>query len=348
MPRIRVAVAGCGSVSGPYLRDLARCPNAEVVAVCDSDPARAAGRASEFGIARVFHDIDALLSDADFELLVNLTAVPSHFALNLKALRAGRHVLCEKPIAMTREEGRLLLAAAAEQRVLFTGAPNVVTSPAFRAMADAVANGEIGRVAVAHGRYGYAGPDWGPWFYRKGGGALFDLGVYDVTFITGLLGPARSVIALSGTAIPERVIEGERVRVEADDNTVLLLDHGDAVFSTIQTGFVYGAYHDERAIEVIGTGGSAYLLGWDWEPKGVEIRTGVAADWTMRAEDQQDYSWEHGASYIARCLATGRQPAMPGEHAYHVLDIMLGALESAETGRRIEVSSRFQWPVPPA
>lgn len=344
----RVAVAGCGSVSGPYLRDLTSCEAAEVVAVCDIEQARAEQRAAEFGIRRAFDGLDAMLDGADFDLFVNLSAMQSHFDLNLRALQAGKHVLCEKPIATTRDDGQCLLTTAAEQGVLLVGAPNVVTSPAFRAMAGAVASGEIGRVCVAHGSYGHGGPTWGPWFYRKGGGSLFDLGVYNITFLTGLLGPARAVVSLSGTAIKERLIEGEHVQVEADDNTVLLIDHGDAVFSTIQTGFVYGQYHDERTVEVIGTEGSAYLLGWDWGPDGVEVTTSHRKGWSTRAADQKGYCWEHGASYIAECLASGRQPAMTGEHAFHVLDIMLSALDSAATGRRIDVASRFPWPVPVA
>src|SRR5438270_637506 len=89
-----------------------------------------------------------------------------------------------------------------------------------------VAVAGCGRVHAAHGRDGHGGPSWGPWFYRKGGGSLFDLGVYNITTLTGLLGPARGVVALSGVAVPERVVEGERVRVEADDNVMLLMDHG--------------------------------------------------------------------------------------------------------------------------
>jgi predicted dehydrogenase len=343
MPPIRIAIAGCGSVSEKYLPDIARCPYAEVVAVCDTERARAEARAAEFDIAQAFGSAADMLAGADFDLFVNLTAMPSHFELNLAALRAGKNVLCEKPIATSREDGKLLLATATERGVLMTGAPIVVTSPAFRAMARAITEGDLGRVVAARGCYGHSGPTWGPWFYRKGGGCLFDLGVYNITYFTGLLGPARSVVAMSGTAIPERYIDGERVEVEAEDNTMLLIDHGNAVFSSIQTGFGYGRYHEDRTIEVIGTGGSAYLLGWDWEPHGVEVS--LPGGWSIRAEDQDDYAWQHGASYVSECLATGRAPAVTGEHAYHVLDVMLGALESAESGRRIEVESRFAWPV---
>jgi len=324
---------------------LIQSPNVELAGVCDVVKERAAERAEEFGVPLAFDDFDRMLTDLDFDLLVNLTAMPSHFPLNLAALRAGKHVFCEKPIAAALEDGHRLLEAARENHVRIFGAPNVVTSPAFRCLAEVIRSGEIGEVRVAHGRYGHGGPTWGPWFYQKGGGSLFDLGVYNVTTLTGLLGPARSVTALTGIAIPERTVEGQRVRVEADDNTMLLMDHGGATFSCVQTGFVYPNLPEGQTLEIVGRKGTAGLLGYDWGPEGVRVRTEAASEGETRAADQQGYGWERGASTIAECLATGTDPPMTGEHALHVLEVMLAALESGRSGRRIEIESRFRWPV---
>jgi predicted dehydrogenase len=345
MSRIKVAVAGCGSVSQAYLKDLKQSPHVELVSVCDVVPDRAARRAAEHCVPHHFADFDAMLAGPPFDLMINLTAMPYHFPLNLKALQAGRHVLCEKPIATTLEDGRRLLEEAEARGRQLVGAPNLVTSPAFRCMSEILGSGEIGRVHAAHGRYGHAGPSWGPWFYRKGGGSLFDLGVYNITTLTGLLGPVQGVVALSGVAISERFVEGERVRVEADDNTMLLMDHGDAVFSGVQTGFVYRAQRKDRTVELIGTKGSLNLLGHDWGPEGVEVWTEARGDWETRCQDQQEYGWQTGGVYVAECLATGRPSLMTGEHAFHVLEVMLAAHESAATGRRVVVESRFPWPV---
>src|SRR5690348_2172026 len=128
--RIRVAVAGCGSVSQYYLADLRESPHVELVSVCDVVPERAARRAAEFEVPCHFGDFDRMMSGPEFDLLVNLTAMPYHFPLNLKALQAGRHVFCEKPIATALADGRRLLEGARGVRLF--GAPNVVTSPAFR------------------------------------------------------------------------------------------------------------------------------------------------------------------------------------------------------------------------
>jgi predicted dehydrogenase len=111
------------------------------------------------------------------------------------------------------------------------------------------------------------------------------------------------------------VVEGERVTVEADDNTMLL------------------------------TQGSAYLLGWDWEPAGVELWMQDRKTPQILAKNQEGYRWEGGGSYIAECLATGRPSLMTAEHSLHVLEVMLAVHESAASGRRVAVSSRFPWPL---
>lgn len=341
MDRVNVALVGCGSVSNAYLRDLTTSSHARVVAVCDVMRDRAENRARQYGIPKVYTDLEAMLATETFDLLVNTTSMPHHGPCNEKALLTGRHVFCEKPIATDLAHAARLLSLADERGVQLWGAPNATLSPAFAAMAEVIAGGEIGAVHAASGRYGHGGTTWGPWFYKAGGGSLFDLGVYNVTTLTGLLGPAVSVMALAGIAVPERVIEGERIRVEADDNTVLVLDHGNARYSCIQTGFVFGAQRDDWTIEVIGTEGAMVLLGYDWAPQGVELRRKGAKEWSRRATDQHGYLWENGASAACRHLITGEPFPMTKEHAYHVLEVMLAALESGKSGKRVPVSSRF-------
>ena len=200
---------------------------------------------------------------------------------------------------------------------------------------------------AAHACYGHAGPSWGPWFYGDDGGSLFDLGVYNVTTLTGLLGPAKAVIALSGTAIPERQVDAQTVRATADDNTMLLIDHGDTVYSHIQTGFVYSAQRGDRTIELIGTEGAANLLGFDWGPAGVEEWRASSGAWETTCEDAQGYCWQSGAAHVAECLVTGVQPRMTGEHALHTLEVMTAAKASAARGERIAVESTFELPAAP-
>ncbi|QBD77138.1 Gfo/Idh/MocA family oxidoreductase [Ktedonosporobacter rubrisoli] len=352
MSKVRVAVVGCGNVSNKYIPHLKQSPYIDLLAVCDNRIDYARSHAETYAIAHYFDDIDKLLAAVKFDLLVNLTPMQFHAPYNRKGLEAGRNVWCEKPIATDLSEAHALLDLARSKGLGLWGAPNSPASPAFQCMASVLASGEIGRACVAHGIYGWSGPSWPgtAWFYKKGGGSLFDLGVYNITTLTGLLGPAKSVVAMAGAAIPERIIAGETVKVEADDNTALIVDHGNAIYSVIQTGFVYGAQREDWTIQVIGTSGAMTLGGFDWAPQDVSVYSGdrtLSPDgqWKIRYQSNYDYHWEGGASYIAECLAKGEKPLLSGEHAVHVLEIMLAALNSAETGRREQIESSFPWPL---
>lgn len=122
MSVIRIAIAGCGSVSWHYLNDLKTSKHAQVVAVCDVREERARERAEQFGVPQVYTDVDDLLSRCQFDMLINLTSMQQHYPINLKALQAGKHVLCEKPFATTVEEGRTLIETARQHGVYLWGA----------------------------------------------------------------------------------------------------------------------------------------------------------------------------------------------------------------------------------
>ena len=114
--------------------------------------------------------------------------------------------------------------------------------------------GVIGRPHTARARYGWAGPDWDEWFYSASGGALFDISMYNITALTGLLGLVRRVAAFTGIAVPQRTAAGTLATVEAEDNAQLLLDHGDGVFSSVTAGFTMQQTRSP-AIEVYGAEG---------------------------------------------------------------------------------------------
>ena len=352
MRTVRVAIVGCGNVAEKYVPHLQQSDAVELIAVCDPLVDRAHSFAQAYSIEHTFQDVDQMLWTLDFELFVNLTPMPLHASINRKALEAGRNVWCEKPIATDLAEAQSLLALARQRGVGLWSAPANPIAPAFQLMAKALSTGTIGRVFAAHGIAGSSGPSWpgSDWFYQKGGGSLFDLGVYNVSLLTGLLGPARGVVALSGIAIPHRIIGGQSIPVEADDNTALLLDHGNTVYSVIQTGFVYAAQREDWTVQVIGTGGALTMGGYAWEPKEVSLYRGdqvkAPGRWdTNLLGEQELYVWQSGATYIAECLAKGEKPRLAGEHAVHILEIMLAAKRSAQTGQHIQISSTFSWPL---
>ncbi|MCA9184374.1 MAG: Gfo/Idh/MocA family oxidoreductase [Pirellulaceae bacterium] len=351
--KTRVGVIGCGSVSHRYLPHLAACPFAELVSTCDIIEDRAISQAQAHRVPHHYPNVQQMLAGADFDLLVNLTDMQEHEHINREAIAAGKHVWSEKPIANSLAAGQELLQQAKLQKVRVWGAPVVVSSPQFAAMSRILQQGKLGRVAAAHADYGHTGPSWSSFFYEKGGGSLPDLGVYNLTTLTGLLGPAKSLVAMVNVITPTRIIDGKgEIRVTEEDNAMVVLEHANGTLSHVQSGFNYfnphgheGRAETRHTISIVGTEGSMGLVGYDWEPLGVDIATVDNPHYQRQCEDASGYVWQQGASLVDECLATGKEPLFTPEHALHVVEIICAARESQSTGRRIPLTSTFRWPI---
>ncbi len=351
--KVRVGVIGCGSVSHSYLPHLAKCRHVELVSACDIIPERAKAQAAKFGIPNHYPHIDRMLAGAAFDLLVNLTDMQEHERLNRQAIAAGKHVWSEKPLANSLTAGQELLEAAKKKGVRFWGAPAMVVSPQFAFMAKTLAGGKLGKLVAAHAEYGHTGPDWSAFFYEKGGGSLPDLGVYNLTTLTGLLGPAKAVAAMTSVVTPTRRIRGRgEVRVAAEDNAMVLMDHGGGLISHVQSGFNYfnphghdGSGEQRHTVTIVGRTGFLGLVGYDWDPRGVDVATAGDPAPRRHATDKAGFVWQMGASLAAESLATGRELLVTPEHALHVLEVIQAARESQDTGRRVPLRSTFKWPV---
>jgi predicted dehydrogenase len=351
--RIRVAVIGCGSVSHSYLPHLSKSPHVELVSACDIIPERAKAQAEKFKIPNQYPHIDKLLAGAAFDLLVNLTDMQEHERLNRQAIEDGKHVWSEKPMANSLQAGQDLLAAANKKGLKVWGAPAMVVSPQFAFLAKTLKSGALGRVAAAHADYGHTGPDWSAFFYEKGGGSLPDLAVYNLTTLTGLLGPARAVTAMTSVVTLTRKIRGKgEIKVVAEDNAMVLMDHGEGVISHVQSGFNYfnphghdGSKEHRHTITIVGTTGSLGLVGYDWDPRGVDLATLKEPAFKRHATEKGDFVWQMGASLAAESLATDKVLLITPEHALHVLEVIQAARESQDTGRRVPLRSSFKWPV---
>jgi predicted dehydrogenase len=351
--RIKVGVIGCGSVSTKYFPHLSASPFVELVSACDIKPDRAKRAAEKHKIANQYPHIDAMLGGVTFDLLVNLTDMQEHEHLNRQAIVAAKHVWSEKPIANSLEAGQELLEMSKQKGTRLWGAPTVVNSPQFQFMAKTLREGTLGRVAAAHASYGHLGPNWSSFFYEKGGGSMPDLGVYNLTTLTGLLGPAKSVVAMTSIVTPTRKITDKGdISVTAEDNAMVVMDHGNGVLSHVQCGFNYFAAEehddvrqDHHTITLTGTNGELAMAGYDWAPHGVDVATRAQRKFQRYASDRAGYVWQQGASLVAECLATGKEPPFTPEHALHVVEIMTAARQSQESGRRIQMRSTFKWPL---
>lgn len=342
--QVTIGIIGCGSVAQnaylPLIINLRSQGKVAEVVGCDTDPERLEIVQRRFGVDRVTTDASAVISDPSVDIVLILTSMPEHGALTIQALAAGKNVLVEKPMATTLEEGRRVLEAAEASEGVLVCAPHVQLSPDFQEMYRAVNDGKVGRPLIGRARYGWDGPDWSKWFYAPGGGPLFDLGVYNVTSLTGLLGPVRRVTALSTLTRPERVVEGELITVQTDDTFQIVLEHVEGALSTVTTAFGMQKYRG-AAVEVYGLEGTIQLMGDDWAPTGLEYWANEVGAWQVFESAGPYWPWTDGLAHLVDSVLAGEQPYTRPDQAFHVLEIMIGAMRAAETGTTQSIESSF-------
>lgn len=337
----------------------------EVRAIASRSRQRAEAVAREHDIPHVFDDLDAMLQHDDLDAVINLTPIPAHAETSRRILASGRHLVSEKPLAATVAEADTLIELAASRDLIIICAPARMLEPTRIATKRAVQAGELGHVAFARVRSSHAGPAaqaWPTdptWFYQEGAGPLLDMGVYGIQEITGILGPAKRVVAFSGITEPERIVAagpfaGLRIPVGAPDNTLLLLDFGASTFAVVDSTFNVRAARGP-ALEIFGLRGTLTINDARPDPTTprVEIyRTdvdGVTGRWSsleteeFRREQHRSDSLQRAVliEHLLDCLETGAGPVASAEHARHTLEIMLAAAESAAKGCAVTLHTSF-------
>jgi predicted dehydrogenase len=351
---IKVAIIGCGSVSNRYIVHLQSSPLVKIVSLCDIKQDRAEAQNKKYNIgASTYNNINALLKGNAFDLMLTLTDMQMHGSLNKIALQAGKHVWSEKPLANTYAEGKALVDYAKLKGVRIWGAPAVVTSPQFEFMSKTIQEGKLGKLASAHGQYGHTGPTWSSFFYEPLGGSMPDLGVYNMATLTGLLGPAKSVMAMTSIVNKERAIDEKGiVKVDEEDNAHILLEHDNGVISHIMCGFNYFDPFGHEAknqtlhsIQIFGDKGNMRLIGYDWEPKSVVLDNSWTEAPQVVQTDDGGYQWQEGATHIAGALSKNIEPRINVLHSLHVLEIIEAARKSSKEGIKVKLVSSFPFPM---
>lgn len=352
--KLRVALIGCGSVSNRYIPHLQTSSLIKIVSLCDIKYERAIAQNKQYNVnAATYPHIDKMLAGVPFDMMVTTTDMQVHGMLNKKALLAGKHVWSEKPMANTYAEGKALLQIAKNKNLRIWGAPAVVNSPQFAFMSKCIQEGKLGKVASAHGQYGHTGPGWSAFFYEKLGGSMPDLGVYNMATLTGLLGPAKSVMAMLSIVKPERTVDDKgKMKVEAEDNAHVLLEHDKNIISHVMCGFNFFDPHGHEAkgqqlhsIQIYGDQGNLRLIGYDWETNGVMLDNSWTEPAKLYQQDSEGYVWQEGATKTGEALIKGIEPRINAEHALHVLEIIEAARKSSASGMKVKLKSTFPWPM---
>ncbi len=340
---VGIGIVGCGKVMDAYVQQIDKLQKegrAELLSACDVATGAREKVLDRFGIPRFTSNYQEVIQQDGVDLVLVLTSMREHGPIAKAALEAGKHVLVEKPMAVTTEEAAELVELSRDHDRLLLPAPHVVLSPTFQTIWKRIDAGDIGPVLSARGRYGHGGPSWGPWFYKQGGGPIFDLGVYNITSLTGLLGPVKRVMAMTGIAIPEREVDGEKVQVESEDNAQILLDFGGSVFAAVTTGFTIRGYRGP-GLELYGSEGTIQMMGDDWSPDGYEFRHVSRRVWEIHSETDRFWPWTDGVNHLVDCIERGTRPLITPEHGYHVLEVMVQAQASGRDGRARDITSTF-------
>lgn len=348
---LRIGIVGCGSVMQyPYTRQIRRMMAngvaIEVTRACDIVPDRERVVRERFADARFSTDYRSVVEADDVDLVLVTASMPVHGSVSKAALQNGKHVLVEKPMAVTLPEAAELVELAKHGPARLLPAPHVVLSPTFQTMWRRIRRGDIGQPLQARALYGWDGPHWGQWFYSPEGGPLFDLGVYNVVSLTALLGPAQRVTAMVGVARPERVVDDELITVRSEDTAHVLIDHGNSVFSVVTTGFTMQKYR-VPGIEVYGSEGTIQMLAEDWDPNGYELWQNKVGAWQIFDETEPDWPWTDGLRHFVDVIQNGATQLITPEHGYHALEIMIKAKEAGRDGITKTIESSFPPPAIP-
>lgn len=343
---VGVAVVGAGVISKQYLDNLTTFPDVRVVAVTDLVPEAAAARAAEYGIER-HGSPDLALDDPDVEIVLNLTIPSAHVAVDLAAIRAGKHVFSEKPIALDRASGQALLAEATERGLRVGCAPDTFLGAGLQTARRVIERGDIGVPLTALTLFQVPGPEgWHPnpaFLYQRGAGPLFDMGPYYITALTQIFGSFRRVAAIGSRSKATRVVgsgprAGEEFDVEVPTHVSLLGQFDGGASSTsifsfesprLRMGFV----------EITGTEAVLSIPDPNFFDGRLEVHRPGDEEGTPVATSGPANGRGLGVLDMARAIRAGVPHRASGHLAYHVLDTMVSAAESIESGAFVELNS---------
>jgi len=355
MKKTKVGVIGCGKICDIYFQNCLKFDGLEVAACADIVQERAQAKASQYGVPQVC-SVEQMLADSDLDIILNLTIPDAHAQIAIAAVQAGKSVYNEKPLTITRKDGKRLLDLAKKKNVLVGCAPDTFLGGGLQTCRKLIDDGEIGQPVAAvafmtcHGHEGWH-PD--PEFYYKvGGGPMFDMGPYYLTAMISLMGPIRRVTGSARKTFAERTITskpkaGTKITVDVPTHIAGVMDFVDGAVGTIITSFDVWSANLPR-IEVYGTDGSLSVPDPNTFGGPVSIRKAGQKEWSEVAltHGYAQNSRGVGVADMACALQTGRAHRASGELAYHVLDAMHAFHDASAKGRHVELAGTCRRPAP--
>ncbi len=343
--RLRVGLIGCGKIANVHAVALQQLAEAEFVACCDQDEARARALAAIFDVPLVYTDADAMLQSGTVDVVHVCTPHPAHERAVVAAAEAGVHVLCEKPVAISLDEADRMIDAADRAQVAFGVIFQRRFWPAARRIREAIDTGRLGTVTLGEcsvriwrPREYFASDAWRGKWATEGGGVLMNQAVHAIDQFLWFMGEPVEVVGRHATLRHGAYIDVEDTAVA----TVVFANGALGVIqaaSTFETGFGF-------RVAVHGDSGAAVSV---WERR--EGEQGVNDVWTVTGEEEQRAAWEledtGGAGFpgfhalqirdFLQSVRDNRPPAVSGRDARKSLEVILAIYESSRTGQPIRL-----------
>ncbi|MFE5323215.1 Gfo/Idh/MocA family protein [Paenibacillus sp. NPDC056579] len=339
MTTIKIGVIGCGAIARRrHLPEYAQLPNVDIVAVADVFAGRAEEMAAQYG-AKAYTDYRELLRHEELDAVSVCTPNALHAPITIAALEAGKHALCEKPMAVSEAEARAMIAASERNgKLLMIGHNQRLMLPHQKAK-QLLASGELGRVLTFRTSFGHGGPEsWsiegaGGWFFKKELafiGAMGDLGVHKADLMRYLLGEEIiEVGAFVGTL--------HKPNTDVDDNAVCIVKTESGIIGTLAASWTYKAKEDNSTVFYC-EHGILRLIEDSTYNVIVEKNNGEKVLHQIGKVATNEKQTESGiVREFAGHITANTKPAISGEEGMKSLKIILAALESAETGRMVRI-----------
>jgi len=348
-----VGVIGCGNISNAYFHHAK--PLAEYikfVSCADIDVARAKAKAAEHGLSKGY-TVKELLADPEVDIVLNLTIPAVHAEVNLQALKAGKHAYTEKPFSFTYKQGLTILKEAQKRKLRLGCAPDTVLGGGIQTCRKLIDDGAIGKPIAAMANMMSHGPEsWHPnpiFFYQPGAGPLFDMGPYYLTSLVTMLGPVKSVSAITATSFKEREIgsqpfKGKKIKVTTPTHNSGVLEFAGGAVATVTMSFDVWAHGCPR-LEIYGTEGSIQCP----DPNNFN---GDVMLWTKKTSAWEKVPLTHngetgralGLADMAYGIQTKRPHRASGELGLHVVEVMESFHASSKAGKKVSIKSKIKQP----
>jgi len=342
MTGVRFGIAGCGRIAGAHVEEILASPRAELVAVCDIDPAALDRFTRRHGVEG-HRDYAELLARKDVDVVVICTPGGLHAGMGIMAARAGKHVLVEKPLALTMEDADMLIDTCEREGVILSVVLQNRFKPPFQLLKTAVAEGRFGKLSHAGVTVRWNRDEAyylnNPWRGRKAGdgGVMMNQAIHSIDMLQWLMGRVESLFAYTAT----------RYRpIEAEDVGVAVLKFESGALGVIEAASTVYPVNLEESIAVFGERGTAVIGG----VKAGEIKTwrfSGAGDGGGGGDELSPVGCDaaglgitgHGAVLqdMIKAVERGGTPAVDGREGRKSLEIVTGIYRSAGAGRPVSL-----------